>query len=335
MESKRKIWITVSLLGLAGAMLLVGLVMKNGVEDVKRAFVAAGWWMMVVCAIHFVPLFLYTVAWWVLFPVNGTGRPGMGALFWTRWAGEAVGTMLPATQVGGDIVRARLAGATGVPLTICAATVVADITVSVFAQILFTLTGLAMLAVVTGKHGLAGPAVLGSLIALGAIGGFYAVQRFGMFRIVGGLISKITSGDAWGKLAEHGRNLDTEIRAIYARKKSVAASCVWTYVSWMSGAAEVWVALYAVGAEPNYMHAVILEAVGQGVRAAMFFIPGAIGIQEGGYVVVGQLRGIPAPVAIALSLIRRVRELSFGVPGLVGWQVIESRWALRAKAVVG
>jgi putative membrane protein len=331
MESRRKIWLTVSLLGLLGGIIFVGLLLRNGVEDVTAAFVQAGWWMAVVCAVHFVPLFLDTVAWWVLFPPGR--RPGMGQLFWTRWAGEAVGNMLPATQVGGDLVRARLAAATGTPVGTCAATVVADITVSVFAQILFTLLGLGLLAWKTGQADWTVRAILGSAVAMGAIGGFYAVQRFGIFRIVGGLISKITSGDSWKGLTDKGRALDAEIRDVYARRRGVIASCTWTFISYIAGAAEVWVALYAVGANPSFRDAIILEAVGQGIRAAMFFMPMGLGVQEGGYVAVGALLGIPAPVALALSLIRRVRELAFGVPGLIGWQVIESKWALRGRAV--
>ena len=59
----------------------------------------------------------------------------------------------------------------------------------------------------------------------------------------------------------------------------------------------------------------------------MFFVPGALGIQEGGYVVVGRLLGIPAEMGLALALIRRVRELAFGIPGLIAWQIIEGSQA--------
>jgi len=269
------------------------------------------------------------LSWRVLFPVES--RPGRWQLLWMRWVGASVGTLLPATQVGGDIVRARLAATTGVPVAICAASVVVDITVSVFAQILFTMTGLGLLAWVTGRSGLTGPAIVGSLVAIMAVGAFYAIQRFGLFRMVLGLVSHITRGGGWGSLTQHGATLDEAIRKLYALRRGVAASCVLTYTSWIAGSMEVWIALYAVGAHASFANAVILESVGQGVRAAMFFIPGAIGIQEGGYVVVGALLGIPAPIALALSLIRRVRELSFGVPGVLTWQVVESRRAWRKR----
>jgi len=61
-------------------------------------------------------------------------------------------------------------------------------------------------------------------------------------------------------------------------------------------------------------------------------VPGALGVQEGGYVVVGSLLGIPGDAAFALSLIARARELILGIPGLVAWQVIEARRVLHTRS---
>jgi len=47
-------------------------------------------------------------------------------------------------------------------------------------------------------------------------------------------------------------------------------------------------------------------------------------VQEGGYIVLGNLLGIPGEIALALSLIRRMRELALGIPGLIGWQLFEA-----------
>jgi hypothetical protein len=69
------------------------------------------------------------------------------------------------------------------------------------------------------------------------------------------------------------------------------------------------------------------------IRSAVFPVPGALGVQEGGYVIVGNLLGIPGDAAFALSLIARVRELILGIPGLLAWQLIEARRVLRARSV--
>jgi hypothetical protein len=57
-----------------------------------------------------------------------------------------------------------------------------------------------------------------------------------------------------------------------------------------------------------------------------------LGVQEGGYLVVGNLLGIPGDAAFALSLIARVRELALGIPGLISWQIIEGRRVWRARS---
>ena len=54
-----------------------------------------------------------------------------------------------------------------------------------------------------------------------------------------------------------------------------------------------------------------------------FAIPGALGAQEGGLVLLCAAFGIPPEQAIALSLVKRAADLVLGVPGLVGWQMLE------------
>jgi hypothetical protein len=69
---------------------------------------------------------------------------------------------------------------------------------------------------------------------------------------------------------------------------------------------------------------VILESARLAIRGAAFLVPGAVGVQEGGYILPGNLLGIPSEMALALSLVRRVRELALGIPGLIAWHLIEA-----------
>jgi uncharacterized membrane protein YbhN (UPF0104 family) len=63
----------------------------------------------------------------------------------------------------------------------------------------------------------------------------------------------------------------------------------------------------------------------QAIRGAAFAIPSALGAQEGGLVALCAIFGVPAEAAIAMSLIKRVPDLVFGVPALLGWQILEGR----------
>src|SRR4029077_11959971 len=161
MKAPGKIQIIVWLLGLAGAALFTVLLLRQGLPQVGAAFAAAGWAIAAVVAYHFaVPVFLDTLAWWVLFPKSD--RLPLRKLFWMRWVGESVSTLVPSSAVGGDIVRARLAAIHGMPLRTAAGSVLVDITLGVFTQAVFTILGLVLLVEVTGERHFVGPTLLGT-----------------------------------------------------------------------------------------------------------------------------------------------------------------------------
>jgi hypothetical protein len=69
--------------------------------------------------------------------------------------------------------------------------------------------------------------------------------------------------------------------------------------------------------------ALVIESLLHAVRGAAFAIPSALGAQEGALVVLCAAFGIPPEQAIALSLVKRAADLVLGVPGLLGWQMLE------------
>jgi putative membrane protein len=248
-----------------------------------------------------------------------------------RWIGESVSTLVPSAAVGGDVVRARLAALHGASVPIAAASVLVDITLGVFVQIVFTLAGLALIVNVTGHEGFVRPTLIGALLGIIAIVGFYIVQRLGMFRFIGVIIARLANSSDWHSLINSGQTLDRTIRTLYARRRGVIRCCVWTAASLVLGSGEIWIALHAIGLQATLINALIFQSVILAIRSAMFPVPGALGVQEGGYVVVGNLLGIPGDAAFALSLIARVRELILGIPGLITWQLFEARRLWRAR----
>ncbi len=330
MRASGKIQITIWLLGLAGAGLFTVLLIRQGAPQVGAALVSAGWAIAAVVIYHLaVPVFLDAIAWWVLFPRSD--RLPLRRLFWMRWIGESVSTLIPSAAVGGDVVRARLAALHGASVPIAAASVLVDITLGVFVQIAFTLAGLALIVSVTGHEGFVRPTLIGALLGIIAIVGFYIVQRLGMFRFIGVIISRLANSSDWHSLINSGQTLDRTIRTLYARRRGVIGCCVWTAASLVLGSGEIWIALHAIGRQATLVNALIFQSVILAIRSAMFPVPGALGVQEGGYVVVGNLLGIPGDAAFALSLIARVRELILGIPGLITWQLFEARRLWRAR----
>jgi putative membrane protein len=330
MKGGKRIRIAFYLLAAGGAALFTFLLIRQGAPQVLTAFASAGWWIAAVVIYHFaVPVLLDALAWCALFPK--AERLSLWELFWMRWIGESVSTLVPSATVGGDVVRARLAALHGVSIPTAAATVLVDITLGVFVQIGFTLLGLGLIVGVTGHQGFVRPTLIGAVIGVLAIIGFYVVQRLGMFRFIGKIVSKLANADDWLSLVHSGQTLDHAIRMVYARRRGVIGCCVWTATSLIVGSGEIWIALYALGLRSTVVNAVILQSMVLTIRSAVFPVPGALGVQEGGYVLVGNLLGIPGDAAFALSLIARVRELILGIPGLIAWQVIEARRLWRAR----
>src|SRR5205814_5168478 len=207
MKVPGKIQLTVWLLGIAGAALFIAIIMHQDLSKVGAAFAAAGWAIVGVIAYHsVVPVFLDTIGWWVLFPPSD--RLPLRKLIWMRWIGESVSTLVPSAAVGGDVVRARLAALHGASIPTAAASVLVDITLGVFVQIVFTLLGLGLIVSATGHQGFVRPTLIGAVIGVLAIIGFYVVQRLGMFRFIGRMISRLANADDWHSLVHSGHTLD-------------------------------------------------------------------------------------------------------------------------------
>ena len=110
-----------------------------------------------------------------------------------RWIGESVSTLVPSAAVGGDVVRARLAAINGAPLSVAAGTVLVDLTLGVFTQAAFTLLGVVLLVGVTGQKNFVRPTLIGTLIGVVGVAGFYFVQRLGMFRFLASIVARLAN----------------------------------------------------------------------------------------------------------------------------------------------
>src|SRR5207237_3092474 len=146
-----------------------------------------------------------------------------------------------------------------------------------------------------------------------------------MFRFLAKMIAKMANSPEWESLVQSGENLDATVRTLYARRGAVIGCCAWTMLSLILNSGEIWIALHALNLHATILNAVILQSTVLTVRNAAFAVSSGLGVQEGGYLFVGNLLGIPGDAAFALPLIARVRELALGIPGLISWLVIEAR----------
>ncbi len=95
--------------------------------------------------------------------------------------------------------------------------------------------------------------------------------------------------------------------------------------SWSLGALEVWLILRALDHGVGLGPAFVIESLAMAARSAGFAVPGAVGVQEGGFVLVCSLFGIDAETALALSVVKRLRELAVGASAVLVWQLGRGR----------
>ncbi|MDQ6960433.1 MAG: lysylphosphatidylglycerol synthase domain-containing protein [Mariprofundaceae bacterium] len=315
--------VTVSFALLAGLALLTFLIAWQGFGEVAGTLATAGLGLLAVTAFHLIPMLVNTVAWRYLFqPESRLPIPG---LMVARWVGESVNSLLPVAQVGGELAKARWIMPHGIAGHIAGASVVVDLTIAVLTQIIFTMIGLILLILHLGRDDIIIPVITGTVAISLLLAGFYIAQRKGMFEKTAYLIDRIAGGREWLSLSGGAAPLDQAIHAIYRHRALLAAASTWRLLGWMLGTGEVWLIMYFLGHPVSILEALLLESLGQAVRAAGFIIPASLGIQEGGFLLLGAALGIPAHTALALSLSKRVRELLLGLPGLAFWQFRRGR----------
>jgi len=325
----RSIQPVVYLLGLAGVALFIVLLLREGAGQVGSAIAHAGWGLLALTLYHLVQTLSDSAGWLVLIPKENRVR--FIRSFFLHWIGESINNLLPTARVGGDIVVARIAAMWGMPLRIAIATIIIDVTIGIVAKVLCLVTAGILLVAATGRTDLARPVLVAVLTGALTVAGFYVVQRAGVFRWSAMLASRLAKSPQWDSLVQGGEALDQTIRVLYARRSGVVGCCCFWLLSWLIASGEVWIALRALGLRSSLTTAIILESTSLFIRSAAFLVPGAVGVQEGGYILLGNLLGIPGDMALALSLLRRVRELALGIPGVIAWQLIEAARLRRGR----
>src|SRR6202035_2012567 len=123
----------------------------------------------------------------------------------------------------------------------------------------------------------------------------------GMFRCVRVIIALCPKSPMLTALVQRGETLDHTVRELYGRRRGVLACCAWTTVSLIASSGEIFIALHALGTRPTFLNALILQSMAMTVTSAAFAVPGQLGVQESGYLVLGTLLGIPGETAFAIS----------------------------------
>jgi len=307
---------------LVGIVIAAWAIGSIGLREILNAMRSIGWvGMAVFTATSLGVLTLLGLAWFVVAP----GQPwSRAALFiWARTTREAATDILPFSQLGGLVIGARTLTVAGVPDRVVYAAMIVDMTTEMAAQLLFTLGGMAALLLVLAHlpvqaHIL--PLALAGVAGMVAIIIAFVVAQRPMLRLAGRLGARILPGSVATMDA-----VRSQLDAIYRMPWRVVAAFFLNLLAWIASAITAWIALRFMGVHIALWAMVAQEALVFTLRSVAFAIPGAIGVQEATYALLGPLFGLPPATALALSLLKRSRDLVIGIPALIFWQINEYR----------
>jgi len=311
----------------AGMSVLIGLTVWYGADHVGEAIVSAGWAALLVVVVRAAAVAIAGGGWWLLFPADV--RPSVLLCMGLRFVREGANALLPLAQIGGDFIGARCLALRGVRGTLAAASVIVDVLMQAVSQLVFALIGLVLLIAIGGNELIVWPVAIGLALALPALGGFMLIQGEQGQRLVKWVLGKVAGDRQWlafGAIDDLFARLDT----FYSYRRGLIQSVVWHLGGWFVGALEVWIVLTFMGYSIDFGDAVLIESLMHAVRGAAFAVPGALGAQEGGLIILCAIFGVPPEAALALSLVKRLPDLVLGVPGLITWQAMEG-WHFHAR----
>lgn len=314
------------LLGSVGATALIA---HYGVKPVVSALTTIGWTgFAIILAFHLVLVLLMGLAWWLLGNNRADGR--WYRFVWGRLIRDGASEVLPFSQIGGFVAGARAATLAGVGGGFSAASTVVDLTMELMGQLGYTALGLGLLARLEPGNRIVGPIALGLAGMTVAAGIFLMLQGRGA-----GLVEQIAvrlSRQWLGATLSSSRSVQGEIHRIHDRRRHLAASASVHLLCWLLSGVEAWLTLRFMGIQVSVTAALVIDSLLYGIRSFAFMVPNAMGVQEAAYVLLGALFGVSPGSALALSLVRRGRDIALGTPVLLLWQLAEGGRAFSPSA---
>lgn len=307
--------ILAALAGLLGAAYLIFYV---GFDAVFGAVVSVGWGGFALLLLYGAANFVLLGAAWLLLLRVRSVRD-FAIYSWGRAVRDSAGDVLPFSQFGGIVIGARAVILRGVSAATAFGSTVVDITVEMTAQIFFILVGLVILVIELpiAHMKFLEATIIGVIVATLVAGAFIVVQRRG-FSFFEGIAERFLP-----RAAVHAAAVNEVINEIHTAPSRLALAFILHFAGWVGTAFGTWLALELIGMPLTFSSVVAIESLLCAMRSAAVIVPGAIGVQEAGYTMMMPLFGLAPDVGLAVSLLKRAREIALAAPVLLSWQAAE------------
>jgi len=307
--------------GIVGVFLILALLLYSGMGDVIHASARIGGLGLLLMVLARCTLFVpCALAWWLLSSRDRAWR----IFIWASWVRAAMGELFITPPLGSEAAGMRILTNGGMRMVDAAACTVVDLTLDLGSQVAFAMTGLMLLSVSMPDSPWLLPGLIALALAAAAVAGFALAQKGGMFRWLEERISRWSRN--WpGMMRISMQGMHERIDAIYRRRGDLSASFLLQYGAWMMGVIPTWIGLSFLGHPLAWHQVIAMDAMVFATRGAAFMMPAGMGVQEGAYMLLGQMFGLDAASALALSLLRRAADWLATFPALLFWQTRESK----------
>ena len=302
-----------------GVVLFTGLVYHIGYSTLLRDLSLVGVGFIFIFGQELLAILFNTFGWhYAIRPMQRS--VALTDLFAMRLAGDAMNYITPSASFGGEFVKARLLQRR-ISTTEAASSVCVAVVNQFLSQIVFILAslpifmGYALLPEVKNlTFGVFGFFVFAcaALFYLGRRGNlFQQVRTF--FLKLGWFSQWLKNGDAWRKLDEN------IFGSFQLHPLDNVLSVFFFTLGWGMGVVEVYLILHFLQMPAGWNSAVAIEGLSILVDMSFFFVPAKIGTQEGGKYFIFLLLGLNPASGFALGVVRRLREISWTMLGLLAF----------------
>ncbi|MCP5007446.1 MAG: flippase-like domain-containing protein [Planctomycetes bacterium] len=311
---------------LAGFSIFCVLIYKTGVADIYQHLALLKWKILFLLLPFGLVFVLDTLGWKYSFKETNVRFRN---LFTIRLAGEALNMIIPSANLAGEPVKAYLLKKHNVSMNDGIASVVISKALMTISQILFVMLGVGFLLLQLNVAGSRLVCIIAiTLLGIPIIFLILFIQKRGIFSSLPGLLRLFKIKIRYlEKNVEKLRTLDANIFDFYSNyKKNFFLSLTFYFLGWLAGLIEVFLVLYFLEYPTGFLPTYIIESLSTVAKGVTSFIPGSVGGQEGGIIMIFSCLKLNASIAITFCLLRRLRELVWTASGLVLLSKLE--WAI-------
>jgi glycosyltransferase 2 family protein len=301
----------------AGLALFAILVWKIGPALIGDILWGIGWALPLVVMPHIIVTLFEVSGWWYAFPNRKPPITYRKVLEFTV-AAKAIQLITPSIAQVGELLRIHLLRSAGVSADIGTASVVAAKTTMMITELLFLALGLAVVpSLLVREKSLALSLGIGLFLMSVPVVGLVLWQRVGLFAPAIWLSRRLKVLTAFFDRHEDVLvSTDNMLKEYLGEGRRFFLSCVWNFMGWLAGVIEAWVILSLLGLSYDVVTALIVQVWLVMVIRLTAFVPGNLGTQEAGLVMIFSVLGFAPESAIAFALLRRVRQLAWIAAGL-------------------